>query len=54
METDREDTCPQRSEGITACRWESYDEATRLVSYENARDMLRRAHELVGAATPLP
>jgi 8-oxo-dGTP pyrophosphatase MutT (NUDIX family) len=53
METEREETCPQRSEGITACRWEPYDQAAKLVSYENARDMLRRAHELVGAPTPL-
>ena len=49
METDRADTSPQRAEGITACRWESYEEAAQLVSYANARDVLRRAHQLVTA-----
>jgi 8-oxo-dGTP pyrophosphatase MutT (NUDIX family) len=47
MFTDLADTSPQRSEGITACRWESYEEACQLVSYANARDVLRRANELV-------
>jgi 8-oxo-dGTP pyrophosphatase MutT (NUDIX family) len=47
MFTDLADTSPQRSEGITACRWEAYEEAAQLVSYANARDVLRRAHELV-------
>ena len=49
MFTDVADTSPQRSEGITACRWESYEEASQLVSYANARDVLKRAHELVTA-----
>ena len=53
METDQSDTCPQRSEGITACRWEPYKEAIRLVSYANARDVLRRAYELVTTPTAL-
>lgn len=47
MFTDLADTSPQRSEGITACRWEPYEDAAQLVSYANARDVLRRAHELV-------
>jgi 8-oxo-dGTP pyrophosphatase MutT (NUDIX family) len=47
METDRADTSPQRAEGITACRWEAYEEASQLVSYANARDVLRLAYELV-------
>ena len=51
MFTDLADTSPQRSEGITACRWESYEDATQLVSYANARDVLRRAHELVTSAS---
>jgi len=49
MFTDVADTSPQRSEGITACRWESYEDAAQLVSYANARDVLKRAHELVTA-----
>jgi 8-oxo-dGTP pyrophosphatase MutT (NUDIX family) len=47
MFTEAADTSPQRSEGITACRWEPYEDAALLVSYENARGVLKRAHELV-------
>jgi 8-oxo-dGTP pyrophosphatase MutT (NUDIX family) len=47
MVTELADTSPQRSEGITACRWELYEDAAQLLSYANARDVLRRAHELV-------
>lgn len=47
MVTELADTSPQRSEGITACRWELYEDAAQLVSYANARDVLRRAHELL-------
>ena len=47
MITDLADTSPQRSEGITACRWEPYEDAAQLVSYANARDVLRRANEIV-------
>ena len=51
METSRADTNPQRAEGITACRWAPFEEATRLVSYANARQVLQRAHEMVVAAS---
>jgi 8-oxo-dGTP pyrophosphatase MutT (NUDIX family) len=47
MYTDAAATSPQRSEGITACRWESYEDAAQLVSYANARDVLKRANDLV-------
>lgn len=47
MRTDCCDTEPQQDEGITACRWACFDEATKLVSYANARIVLRRAHEMV-------
>ena len=47
MRTDLASTCPQRDEGITACRWAAYDEAISLVSYDNARAVLRRANEMV-------
>lgn len=50
METERGDTSPQRSEGITACRWEHFEEAQRLVSYANARDVLRHAQALLETA----
>lgn len=51
METGEATTCPQRAEGITACRWTQFDEAERLVSYANARDVLRRAREMVVEAS---
>lgn len=47
METEDRRTAPQRDEGITACRWEAYDTAVTLVSYENAREVLRRAQAIV-------
>ncbi len=47
METSLATTEPQRAEGITACRWTPFDEADTLISYANARDVLRRAHEMV-------
>jgi 8-oxo-dGTP pyrophosphatase MutT (NUDIX family) len=52
MFTDLAETCPQRSEGITACRWEPYEDAAQLVSYANARDVLRRANEIVTSDSP--
>jgi 8-oxo-dGTP pyrophosphatase MutT (NUDIX family) len=49
MESAAIETSPQQAEGITACRWVRYDEAARLISYENARRVLDRAHALVVA-----
>ena len=53
MRTERTDTCPQRSEGITACRWAAFEEAVTLVSYANAREVLRRAQQMVCELVPL-
>ncbi len=47
MEASDPRTRPQRAEGITACRWARYDEATKLLSYANARAVLARAHGLL-------
>jgi 8-oxo-dGTP pyrophosphatase MutT (NUDIX family) len=47
MEAADEHTNPQHAEGITACVWLAYDDATRLVSYANARQVLKRAQEMV-------
>ncbi len=47
MRTESSHTNPQKDEGITACRWAAFDEAAKLVSYANARTVLRRAHEMV-------
>ena len=52
METAQATTSPQQAEGITACRWLSFDEAYELVSYANARDVLQRAREMVTASVP--
>ncbi len=52
MRTDSALTTPQRAEGITACRWASFDEASRLVSYANARDVLQRAQAMVQTSQP--
>ena len=52
MQTDDRDTSPQRAEGITACRWAAFDEAEQLVSYENAREVLRLARTFLAAELP--
>jgi 8-oxo-dGTP pyrophosphatase MutT (NUDIX family) len=55
METGEAETSPQRAEGITACRWVPFEEAESLISYANARDVLRRAQALVApASSPAP
>ncbi len=52
MRSDSTRTIPQRTEGITACRWARFDEATQLVSYANARDVLLRANAMVLGEDP--
>lgn len=47
MESESGETKPQESEGITACRWTTIDEAHELIGYENARGVLTRASEMV-------
>ncbi len=47
LETAQRKTKPQRAEGITACRWASFDDACRLISYGNAKAVLTEAHGLV-------
>ena len=49
MESESADTQPQTSEGITDCRWMDMDEARKLIVYENARDVMRTAGEMVAA-----
>jgi 8-oxo-dGTP pyrophosphatase MutT (NUDIX family) len=49
MHTRHARTRPQRSEGITACRWVSIDEAETAISYANARDVLRQARVMLAA-----
>ena len=38
---------PQRDEGITDCQWRSLEEALEMLSYDNARGVLKRAGEMV-------
>jgi 8-oxo-dGTP pyrophosphatase MutT (NUDIX family) len=40
-------TSPQHEEGITACRWLPFEEALELISYANARGVLKRAATMV-------
>ncbi|MGH7670849.1 MAG: NUDIX hydrolase [Gemmatimonadaceae bacterium] len=49
METSATRTCPQRAEGISACKWLPFAEAETRISYANAREVLRRANEQVSA-----
>lgn len=49
MRTENTRTKPQREEGITACRWARFEDATRLISYANARAVLTRANDMVVA-----
>ena len=48
MESASDRTSPQAAEGITECQWVPYEDAERMISYANARQVLRRARELVG------
>jgi hypothetical protein len=41
------EACPQRDEGITACQWRPLGEALEILSYDNARGVLKRAGEMV-------
>lgn len=47
MEAGDAATSPQRDEGITACRWCTYDDASALVTYADARRVLRAAHTIL-------
>jgi 8-oxo-dGTP pyrophosphatase MutT (NUDIX family) len=41
------EVCPQVDEGITACQWRPLNEALEVLSYDNARGVLKRAGEMV-------
>lgn len=51
MESAAGDTRPQKSEGITECRWVPPDEALTMIGYENARGVLTRAQSMISART---
>jgi 8-oxo-dGTP pyrophosphatase MutT (NUDIX family) len=47
FESPEGDVCPQVDEGITACQWRPLSEALEILSYDNARGVLKRAGEMV-------
>src|SRR3954451_20266703 len=47
FESPQGEVCPQVDEGITACQWRPLDEALEVLSYDNARGVLKRAGEMV-------
>lgn len=47
FESPNGEPCPQLDEGITDCQWRDLDEALELLSYDNARGVLKRAGEMV-------
>ena len=54
MESEAAATRPQKTEGITACRWTPIAEALELIGYDNARDVLRQAQAMVAARAVPP
>jgi len=51
FESPEGEASPQEAEGISACRWLPFEEALRVLSYANAREVLREAGAQVA---PLP
>jgi 8-oxo-dGTP pyrophosphatase MutT (NUDIX family) len=47
LESPEGEPCPQVNEGITDCQWRPLGEALELLSYDNARGVLKRAGEMV-------
>jgi 8-oxo-dGTP pyrophosphatase MutT (NUDIX family) len=47
FESSEGEVCPQVDEGITACQWRPLGEALEVLSYDNARGVLKRAGEMV-------
>jgi 8-oxo-dGTP pyrophosphatase MutT (NUDIX family) len=47
FESPEGEPCPQIDEGITACQWRPLTEALDVLSYDNARGVLKRAGEMV-------
>ena len=53
FESKQGEPVPQRDEGISACAWYSLEAAQGIISYDNARDVLRRAAEMTQALAPV-
>lgn len=62
FESEAGEPVPQEDEGITACRWVMLEDALQVLSYENARGVLRRAGDMArtlvamgaGRSRPVP
>jgi 8-oxo-dGTP pyrophosphatase MutT (NUDIX family) len=54
IETAERRTAPQRAEGISACRWATFEQAKRLITYANARAVLERAQALLAPVSAPP
>ena len=54
IESPTGETCPQATEGITACAWVPLPQALEQISYDNAREVLRRAVEQLSASGRFP
>lgn len=50
MRSDRGEPRPEVAEGITDCRWVSFDEAMTMVTYQNAKEMIVCARETMEEA----
>jgi len=51
IESPEGDTCPQVEEGITECIWLPLHQAIESISYDNAREVLQLAAEVLLAVT---
>jgi hypothetical protein len=52
MESTQRRTAPQGAEGITACRWATYEQATKMIAYDNARAVLEQAQAILEGHEP--
>ena len=52
MRSEVGDPVPEAAEGITECVWVPLAEADAMITYENAREVMRAAQRLTGEATP--
>jgi 8-oxo-dGTP pyrophosphatase MutT (NUDIX family) len=50
METRQRRTKPQLEEGITACRWATFDQAEKMLAYDNAKTVLQHANAILAAS----
>lgn len=49
IETRQRRTRPLRAEGIVACKWATLDQGVKMLTHDNARDVLVAAREMISA-----